>query len=271
VSPACVVDLYGNDLESALGLFPEQIEQDYWVAYHRSSSIFEEQIDTDGLRWSPTVCSKSEVEEIAYAFETMGWAGVSGGGFVVLDPFTLSADFGSSEQKPIYLREHSLLPLTYTTRDFAGGESARAIRCAIADFEQYLNDSETRHQHARHRERNYGEFRDVDLDWLSGQIRSFRDLYEQCRDALEQHKYGVIYAVRFCREDLRLPSYSSSIGIHCFFDIGPERLVAKARLHADDDRIMNVNLRFNYYHEYMKRKKASDGLLFWFERGPSHG
>lgn len=271
MSISCVIELHDSDLESPLGLFPEQIEQDYWIAYHGTSSIFEGQIDTYKLRWTPKVCSKSEIEEMVSVCETMGWAGVSGGGFAVLKPLTLFADFGSSERKPIYLMEHSLLPSTYTMRDFAGRESARSIRYAYADLEQFFKDPNTILQHTNYLEQPYCESREIDLEWLEGRVCSFQDFYEGSVNALEQHKYGVVYAVRFCHADLESLRYCNSMGIRCFFDIAPERLVAKARMHSTDDLIANVSLKFNYFHEYRKRTEASDGLLSWFERGSSHG
>ena len=120
-------------------LFPSEICDDLWMVYHGTSSIFEQDIDKHGLCWRPNLASKAEVQSIVTIFEKMAWAGRHNGGLPVLKPFTLQHDLRTSTIKPIYLAESSLRALTFATYEFAGGETARALRFCLADLHQYLS------------------------------------------------------------------------------------------------------------------------------------
>ena len=75
----------------------------------------------------------------------MNWAEFDLGGFGVLAAFT-AGDFGGEEKKPIFLAETDARAALFATVDFAGGETARAIRKAIDDLDRFMKSRELREQ-----------------------------------------------------------------------------------------------------------------------------
>src|SRR5262249_15880755 len=70
------------------------------------------------------------------------------GGFGVLVSFA-QADFQNSNErnrKPIFLAETSFRSLLYASREWAGGETTRALRLALSDLYEYLNNATFRKQ-----------------------------------------------------------------------------------------------------------------------------
>ena len=128
-------------------LFPIALSDDLWIAYHGTSSIFEQDIDKTGLHWNTNIGSKEDVKYIVNIFKRMSWCGNHQGGFAVLSAFSLNHDFANADAKPIFLAESSLRALTFATHDFAGGETARALRHCFEDLHQYLISPKLREQH----------------------------------------------------------------------------------------------------------------------------
>ncbi len=250
----------GEELRNCDTLFSREIDQDPWVHYHATSSTNEGSIDLDGLNWSAAVCSAAEVLDLAVVYRSMNWCGRHTGGFVVLDSFSLTGDFQGRESKPIYFREYSLRPLLYARRDFAGGESARAVRYALRDLDEYLTDASVQ---AEHYDRQRQEALNcvlagalpprvvrVNLKWLRQKVERFAQLRQRCEACENSHEYGVVYAVKFMPQDIPSLNYSDSMGLRCFMALPRKRLVAKVRVHADDAPSVMGN----------------DGDLFWNNR-----
>ena len=89
-------------------MFPDEICDDFLTAYHPTSSIFEDDIDSLGLQWQPHVVRRTEVDAVVSIFEEMNWDGAHRGGIAVLKPFSQEFDFGCSHTKPIFLAEPTL-------------------------------------------------------------------------------------------------------------------------------------------------------------------
>lgn len=251
-------------------LFPNELCDDLWVAYHGTSGIFEQEIDKNGLRWSPQIASRAEVGAIVGIFEKISWAGQSAGGLPVLKPFTLGHDFGDSDVKPIFLAESSLGALTFATHEFAGGETARALRFCFRDLHQYLSSPDLRQEHTimlwkrakslcpipippefaklpttevqhRHVQAlwNYcleagaplgDPPQEIELEWLLGELNRHARLEKRCVAAYMEHRYGVVYAVRFAASDLNMLKYDSSMGLKALCSIPVNQIVAKVRI-----------------------------------------
>jgi len=116
------------------------------IAYHGTSSAAEIAIEKSGFQWNDTVYSRSDIEAVANVFRQLGWAGWSRGGFPVLGSFS-TGDFrhlGDSDQKPIFFSAASKRALLYASRDWAGGETARALRIAFEDLDAFLNSQDFR-------------------------------------------------------------------------------------------------------------------------------
>jgi hypothetical protein len=263
VTKPLVVDISEKDLKGIETLFPPQIEEDSWVLYHGTSSLGEQQIDSEGLCWKPAVCSREDIESLVDIYKKMCWAGISGGGLAVLQPFTLDGDFQAENTKPLYFREDSLFPLLYATRDFSGGETARAVRHALHDLDQYFDDSAVREGHLQSPCTFFGGTFEgpVDLDRLADAVARLSDLRKRCFDCQAAHQHGVVYAVRFTPEDLPALSYSSAMGIRCFKELSPSRIVAKARLHATDHAIRRAPDDVDMFARVQKRRQNPEGLL----------
>lgn len=238
-------DFTSESLDGLATLFPEAIDRDPWVLYHATSSVNEDAIDREGLHWRPSVCSRADVELVVAIFEAMNWGGKHGGGFGVLKSFSLQGDFAGESTKPIYFREYSLRTLLYAERDFAGGESARAIRYAVEDLQTYLRDAEVREQHYEYQRRSFiSEVREgylpakpvirVDLEWVAEQSRRLEPLYRRCGELVQNHTHGVVYAVKFQPEDLGHLKHCSSMGVRFFRPVSVDAIMAKARILSAD-------------------------------------
>lgn len=212
-------------------LFPEEIFGDPWIAYHGTSGNRAASIETNGLAWPGEIVGKEEVAKVVQVFKNMRWCGVHTGGLPVLEPFTLLHDFGETKAKPIYLAEMSLRAFTYATKDFAGGETCRALRFCFADLQCYLNSEDIRTKHLRGEGRLWDGSTDdvaaVDLKWLRNELEALISVYERCREAIEVHQAGIVYAVRFQRSDLEHLRLHNSMGIKATCRIDPVKIVAK--------------------------------------------
>lgn len=252
MSASASIRTFGIDeLQSCETLFPPEVDRDPWVQYHATSSISEQQIDAEGLLWSASTCSASEVLEVVRVYRSMNWCGLHSGGYVVLDSFTAAGDFQGRETKPIYFREYSLRSLIYAKRDFAGGESARAVRYALRDLERYLSEQSIREEHYAYQHRcavnlsSTGAIPNpvirVDLEWLGSQLSRFSDLRQRCDTCEASHQYGVVYAVRLTLDDIPSLNFSDSMGLRCYKHVTADRIVEKVHVHADTGRLPKGN------------------------------
>ncbi|QDT36020.1 hypothetical protein [Stratiformator vulcanicus] len=243
--------LSGDELRESDALFPAEIDQDSWVQYHATSSSNEAKIDAEGLRWSPNLFSVEDIVDVVSVFRSMNWCGVHSSGYVVLDSFSLSGDFQGEDFKPMYFREYSLRSLIYAQRDFAGGESARAIRYATRDLERYLKEEMVREDHYQSQRREAislvasvavpNRVVRVNLRWLQKQVDRLRPLRERCDALAQQHEYGVVYAVRFSQEDIPFLRLSSAMGLRCYSPLARNKIVGKVRVIAEGESLHSGN------------------------------
>jgi hypothetical protein len=83
-------------------VFPKEITDDPWIAFHGTSGAHEDDIARLGLHYRGSLYSKLEVQTLTSVFRDMNWAGQRSGGFPVLASFTVT-DFGGHDSKPIFL------------------------------------------------------------------------------------------------------------------------------------------------------------------------
>ena len=144
----------------------------------------------------------------------------------------------------LYFRESSTRSLLYATADFAGGETARAMYHALKDLKQYAADPSLR---ARHYEQQIAQCKElveqngcpthvirVDMTWLLERLREFQDFGENVVELRRSYRYGVIYAVRFDRDDVSFLANCGGSGIVYSRPVPAAKLVAKARVYLDD-------------------------------------
>jgi hypothetical protein len=201
-------------------LFGDQVDSDPWVAFHGTSSVFEAEIDSTGLNSNRALFSRTEIAAVVDIFGRIDWAGEHLGGFVVLKPWSLGFDRASGEMPPLYLAESSHRAALYATRDFSGGEAARALRYAFQDLRRYADGSA-------------GEGTALDREWVGSQIERLGSTEKTALGLLENHLHGVVYAIRLTPDDVPYLEYNSSMGIVAASVIPPEKLFAKAVVPAD--------------------------------------
>lgn len=131
------------DLAAANGCpFGGQFDSDPSIRFHGTCDYFEDGIDGEGLRWQPREYSRNDIESVIELFSPLLWLGEHMGGLPVLRSFA-RADFDNasdSRRKDVYVTSSTLQTLLYASRDWAGGETCRAVRLALRDLWAYLDD-----------------------------------------------------------------------------------------------------------------------------------
>ena len=224
-------------------LFPMEITQNPWVAFHGTSSVCEQQIESHGLYWQPISYQRRQIEAIIRIFRSMNWAEFDLGGFGVLSTFT-AGDFSGKEKKPIFLAETDARATLFATVDFAGGETARAVRKAIDDLDRFMKSRELREQDYEQQKKACIDLIKVNglpsrvirvnITWLGDQINALHEIRKSCEDLKNTYRYGVIYAVRFKTEDLPYLAHSWGTGLQVFRKIDPDRILGKVHLSSKD-------------------------------------
>jgi len=233
-------------------LFSESISKDDWIVYHGTSSVYERDIERSGFHPSTNIASKEEVQEVVSVFKKMKWCGNHGGGLSVLEIFSLDHDLADPKGKPIFFAESSYWASLYAMRNFSGGECARALRYALNDLQKYLESTAMREEHnkqlrskfkyIKYDEEQYRKaVSPVDLQWLKHEMGAFQTLLQSCHVPYDNHTHGVVYSVKFSKDDLG-PSleYDSSMGIKSFTPVSPEHIVAKVKVPLDFQRPPNL-------------------------------
>lgn len=222
-------------------LFPREIDEDPWVLYHGTSSLYEAQIDARGLTSASALFTKADVEKVLDVFRRLRWSGSSGRSRAVLEPYSANYDLSQARGRPIYLTEDAARAVRYATKQLAGGEIASTIRCCFAELGEYLADPEVRKEHLAYQELDWNDAistgralphppTECDLGGLAADLESLGELRERAARLFREHEYGLVYAVRIM--DAQVPDLGGRLGmgIMAFKPLGPDGLVAKARV-----------------------------------------
>jgi len=137
---------------------------------------------------------------------------------------------------------HHCMP--YATRDFSGGECARALRYALGDLQKYLESPAVRENHNQMLRREFEHLlcneelyrkavMPVDLRWLKQKMNSFETLLQHCQELYDNHTHGVVYAVKFAEKYSETLEYHREMGIKSFCPVSLETIVAKVKLPLD--------------------------------------
>ncbi len=220
--------------------FPDEIASNPWVLYHGTSGEAESQIDAHGFSRTGSPFKKADLQAVVDIFDELGWAGCSGSSLAVLRPFSLEHDFGDSAQKPIFFAECAYRAITFASHDFSGGETARSLRYCFAELWKYLQDESNRESHLAkirremvHCPQNGYLPRDLpcsDLESVRSRVEALAPLRDLADGFKDRHEYGVVYAVRFSRDDLNSLTYHDTMGMKCFSDVSAEQIVGKTRI-----------------------------------------
>jgi hypothetical protein len=89
----------------------------------------------------------------------------------------------------------------------------------------------------------------VNLDWLRSKLADLQSLRDKASNLRNQHRWGVVYAIRFSPDDLQGLANGGSEGVQGFCVISPEKIAAKARVYNLTEEIA------------MRRKHSAERLL----------
>lgn len=236
--------------ESQGTMFPKELWDDCFVFFHGTSDSRAACIEASGFAWNPDLISQNDVAQLIGVYERMNWCGVRGGGLAILSSYSHGHDFRDGAESPVYFAESDSRAILYASRDFAGGEKARAARIAISELKDYLTNQQVRDEHSRmmaqkaasgdclrfnpltHAIEQY-EWKPVDLEWLGGELKKLEDLRLRCVSCFDQFRHGVIYAVRFEPMDFLNMEYSGSMGLKLKGTLPPERIAARIDVPSD--------------------------------------
>ena len=235
--------------------FDEKLELDPEIAFHGTSNCFESTIDSGGLTPNRSMEWRGAIDRLVALFRELDWCGTSGASRAVLEPFSLNHDHGDQRGKPIYLAESSDRAVTFASKDFAGGENARALRHSFRDLRAFLDEPAIREEHLDRITRNLRArgipqsvafaqatktLAAVDISKIRTELDALQHVEREVAHFEECHRYGLIYALRLAAKTMEL-EYHTSMGLKCFSVIDPRQIVSKrtvlpseARRNRDD-------------------------------------
>jgi hypothetical protein len=229
--------LHVEHLRAGESLFPAPIRDDEWILYHGTSGQFAPSIEEHGIQGDRGFITREQLRSVVDIFDAMEWAGVHGGGYAVLQPWSLNFDFAKAGTRKIYLAESSIRATTFASRDFAGGEAVRALSHALADLKRYIEDPDLRAEHISFQEVDAQQTGAAivrpDVAWVAAQLATFNELLGLCATVRARHEFGVIYAVKFAPTDVPTLVGDASMGIVSTVPVRPEQLVAKMRVPSE--------------------------------------
>lgn len=242
------------------GLFPSAIEDDPWIYFHGTSGNVEGSIERRGLDSARIIVTKAEVASVVAIFDELHWSGRHAGGLAVLKPFSLNHDFAVGAHKPIYLAETSGRASVFACRDFAGGESVRALRYAIQDLTEYFSDARISKEHVARLEREYEPLvgtshypqflREGDVERIASRVTALTELQSRCRAPFDDHPYGVIYAIGLSNADAVNLEYHASMGLKAWESIPKSQMLAKMRIPQNYEPPKVTNPRAKRRHDH---------------------
>jgi hypothetical protein len=297
------IETFVHKMQDALAgkpLFTEEIEFSPNILFHGTSSLFEDKIDSSGLRYTTRAYNKNDLDFILASFEGIWWGGKANAGLPVLASYSRE-DFnrGDGSTKPVFLAETSARAGLYSIRDYAGGETARAIRAAVRDLTDYCSDLDVRLEalkdawrsrvgsvkallpsHLADQNLDQLELRSLhdvwiavkdklpasnapepasDIAWLYKRMPELRQIGDKAEALLKEHTHGIVYAVRLHEEDLEKMKWRSG-GVAFVGEISNDQLIAKAVIDPGLDAMVARN-SFSKCTEILLRKFANKAHL----------
>lgn len=250
--------------------FPPEIESDPWVVYHGTSSVFEECIDRDGIQ-----CGSTHLDEAALIcstiIKTTEWYDDS-----ATTSLTAYSIPRIAREAPFFCGLFPQKSLIYTSREFAGGETARALRRIIpklvdvafgnSDFfeKKFEQDRQQCINKAKRGQPTHSKVLKVNLNWLKEKTAELKKILPGLLDIHKRHRYGVVYALKLESEDVPLASYCSTGGLMIHKLMPARKCVAKLIVHGEHENGSDSNPDWefqNFWREHGELVKllASSG------------
>jgi hypothetical protein len=210
--------------------------RDSWVVYHGTSSVFEQDIEDRGLEPFNRLFDPRDVDRVRDAFGSLGWYGSADSGCEVLASYSRNRHRG--DRQCAYCCSYPNASLLFSTRGFAGGETARQLRKAFRGLDRLLGTPDLREAVRRQlaaspRAPGVGRDPDEALASVSTLLTELGPLWSKLERLVADHKYGVVYAVQLLREHLPFLLSDNPTDLGCRIPIHPDRLVGRARIHDE--------------------------------------
>lgn len=221
--------------------FPPEIENDPWVVYHATSSVTEEQIDRDGFQ-----CGSVDLNRVVLLclniIETTDWW--EDAATATLKAYSFPRIGGEA---PFFCALYPQRCCLYTRREFAGGETAYALRRIIPKLVQDALENpgffEDRFESFRQQciyEAQKGvpthrKVLKVNLEWLREKAAKLQSFLPDLLDIRDRHRYGVIYALKLDCGDVTSARYDWSDGLRVYKPLPAAKCIAKLLVHGEHE------------------------------------
>lgn len=257
-----------RDIPALPALVPEHLDRNPWILYHATTGALSEVIEREGFVARDDTVFSDAIRRLLTIYHSIGWHGVSTSGYAVLRGFSFLRNH-TSQERPIYFTTYGHRSPIYARPDFAGGETARAIRHAYRDLLRYVNESALRAQHLADKRRECIDLVKKDglpirvivpnLDWVTAKLNEVAPLYQRL-DALEKSgQPGVIYAVEFTADDIPHLAFRQATGAAMFRAVPASRIRHKVEI-ADASEI-SARCDAHLAMREMWREKDVAGLI----------
>jgi hypothetical protein len=221
--------------------FTREIEDDPWVVYHGTSSVSEESIERLGFRCGSTGLNHGTLLCLTIV-KTIGWEDVPRG--AALQAYTFPR-INSGSLSPFFCAFFPQRAIAFTCRQYAGGETAYTLREAITGLERLASEtpdwfdkrfeeqSNLCTSRARRGIPTHTPVYKVNVEWFQCKMRVLLPQLCELREIYDQHKYGVIYAIKLDRADAKIACNGDLRGLEVFGEVSPSKCVAKLIVHGE--------------------------------------
>jgi hypothetical protein len=236
------IEKNAQDLARSRHWFPAEIESDPWIVYHGTSSTAENFIDQHGFRCGSTDLNEAALLCLTIMETTDFWEGPFG----ALKAYSLPRIRGAGTP-PFFCALYPQRTGLYTTKRFAGGETAYALRGVIPELVRVCLD--TPEFFAKRFEDDRAKciskakkfllmnrkVLQVNASWLNEKASKLQSFLPGLLDLETRHAYGVVYALRVNPEDVPAMSYRWSDGLRIYDVLPRSRCVAKLIVRGDNE------------------------------------
>ena len=257
-----------REIPTLATLVPDHIDRNPWVLYHATTATLSDEIERGGFLACDGTVHAEAIRQLLTIYHSIGWSGVSAGGYAVLAGFSFLRNHSSAD-RPVFFTAYAHRSPIYAHPDFSGGETAHAIRHAYRDLMAFLKQPALREQHLnRKRDECISlvcsgglpiRVITADLSWLKAKLEAIEPLFRRLAAMENSGNPGVIYAVEFTPEDLPHLVYQWSNGVSIYRPVLPSRIRHKVEILEPFE--ISAFADGNRVRRELWRESAEGGLL----------
>lgn len=214
-------------------IFDDRVENDPALLFHGTSADNCEAIESEGFYPGASIVGRSELAAVYGIFKDLNWSGLRASGYGVIHAFSIRHDFRAGDITPIFFAEWANQAIYYATRSYAGGEKCRAVRFAIEDLHNFIENEQIRLEVSRDPDNRIDEHSPLcakDVRELRQRLQSLESLANKCFRLRDDYVGGAVYALRIPKDARTSLGYSAFMGYRSDTPIPRERIVAKCLL-----------------------------------------